>query len=444
MLRAPAPGPDVRLQGIQERKDRTNRYIVRWKVGHRNFSKGFDKKQLATNYLTDLNNARRDGMKFSDATGLPEVWVSSKLSIADWCYQWFRFKYPNWAPKSRVAAAQSLGAVLPLMLRKGAPEPPAGISLAIQRWLADEQPQPDLLVRWSMQFADMNPKTCQQIQSKLPQIMVADRKARRTTPGAMKRIAVSDVKRHHRVINAAFNHAVRQEMILKNPWPPLDPSRMKVLQQNEVISTRGLPTPIEVEELVEAMRNKQPQSVGYQLLVRCIYYLGLRPSEALALHVENFDLPEEGWGKLYLTEAVIEASSRWMKDADPIGAPKTGAREVPVPPHLVANIKEWVGDRRTGLLVSTAKGTHVSINNLERAFRRVADENGWRLYDLRHACATLWLKAGLDAAQVATRLGHSPEVLWRVYAGSMTSDEQYFNEKISQKLDEFFSDAAAN
>jgi len=444
MLQAEAPGPDVKIQGIQERKDRTNRFIVRWKVGHRNFSKGFDTKRLATNYLTDLNNARRKGMRFSDATGHPEMWVTSKLSIADWCYEWFQFKYPNWAPKSRVAAAQSLGAVLPLMLQKSAPEPPAGISLSIQKWLAKEEPKPELLARWSMQFSDMSPKACQEIQSKLPQIMVADRKARRTTPGAMKRIAVSDVKRHHRVINAAFNHAVRQELILKNPWPPLDPTRMKVLQQNETISARGLPTPIEVEKLIEGMRNNQPQSEGYQLLVRCIYYLGLRPSEALALNIEDFDLPDEGWGKLYLTEAVIEASSRWMKDSDPIGAPKTGAREVPVLPELVAKIHEWVGDRRTGLLVSTSKGTHVSITNLERAFRRVADEYGWRLYDLRHACATLWLKSGLDAAQIALRLGHSPEVLWRVYAGSMTSDEQYFNDKISQKLNEFFADVSTN
>lgn len=40
---------------------------------------------------------------------------------------------------------------------------------------------------------------------------------------------------------------------------------------------------------------------------------------------------------------------------------------------------------------------------------------GRRPYDLRHACVTTWLNAGVDPAQVAEWAGHSGAVLLRVY-----------------------------
>lgn len=39
-----------------------------------------------------------------------------------------------------------------------------------------------------------------------------------------------------------------------------------------------------------------------------------------------------------------------------------------------------------------------------------------RPYDLRHACVSTWLNAGVPPAQVAEWTGHGVEVLLRVYA----------------------------
>ncbi|MBO0729302.1 MAG: hypothetical protein J2P57_08585 [Acidimicrobiaceae bacterium] len=46
-----------------------------------------------------------------------------------------------------------------------------------------------------------------------------------------------------------------------------------------------------------------------------------------------------------------------------------------------------------------------------------------RPYDLRHACVSTWLAAGVDATQVADWAGHSVAVLLRVYASSLHGRE---------------------
>ena len=57
-----------------------------------------------------------------------------------------------------------------------------------------------------------------------------------------------------------------------------------------------------------------------------------------------------------------------------------------------------------------------------------------RPYDLRHACATLLLNAGVPPEEVARRLGHSVEVLWKVYAGCLDGDQERINRAIERAL----------
>jgi integrase len=57
-----------------------------------------------------------------------------------------------------------------------------------------------------------------------------------------------------------------------------------------------------------------------------------------------------------------------------------------------------------------------------------------RPYDLRHACATLLLNAGVPPKGVARRLGHSVEMLWKVYAGCLDGGEEWINSMIEKTL----------
>jgi hypothetical protein len=60
---------------------------------------------------------------------------------------------------------------------------------------------------------------------------------------------------------------------------------------------------------------------------------------------------------------------------------------------------------------------------------------GARPYDLRHACVSLWLNAGVPATQVAEWAGHSVHVLMRVYAKCVYGQEEAARRRIEAALE---------
>jgi integrase len=57
-----------------------------------------------------------------------------------------------------------------------------------------------------------------------------------------------------------------------------------------------------------------------------------------------------------------------------------------------------------------------------------------RPYDLRHACLSTWLSAGVAPTQVAEWAGHGLDVLLRVYAKCLADTESSAPERIEQAL----------
>jgi len=163
------------------------------------------------------------------------------------------------------------------------------------------------------------------------------------------------------------------------------------------------------------------------------YYAGLRPSEVVMLRVRSAELPAEGWGRLDITEADISF--------DEPGEPKTGPRTVPIPPVLVAMLREWVEQNDLTapdqLLFRTRNDTRPSGSNWARAWHRALESVGQpplRVYDCRHAAATTWLRAGMPLGETARRLGHSVETLVSTYVGALDDEEQIGNQRIDSLL----------
>ena len=57
-----------------------------------------------------------------------------------------------------------------------------------------------------------------------------------------------------------------------------------------------------------------------------------------------------------------------------------------------------------------------------------------RPYDLRHACLSTWLNAGVDLTQVAEWAGNSVAVLLRVYAKCISGRDTIARQRIAQAL----------
>ena len=57
-----------------------------------------------------------------------------------------------------------------------------------------------------------------------------------------------------------------------------------------------------------------------------------------------------------------------------------------------------------------------------------------RIYDLRRACVSTWLGAGVPAPQVAEWAGHSVEVLLHIYAKCLVGQDQIAKRRIFATL----------
>jgi integrase len=63
-----------------------------------------------------------------------------------------------------------------------------------------------------------------------------------------------------------------------------------------------------------------------------------------------------------------------------------------------------------------------------------------RPYDLRHACVSTWLNAGVAAPQVAAWAGHGVDVLLKIYAKTIEGREAIAKRWIETALEEGLGD----
>ncbi len=115
------------------------------------------------------------------------------------------------------------------------------------------------------------------------------------------------------------------------------------------------------------------------------------------------------------------------------------SRSVPLPPVLVSYLATHIEryDKSSGdRLFTNSLGNVVKKDNWGRPWRayrarRWPDNHPLcrtRPYDLRHTAATLMLRAGVSPAEAARRLGHSVDMLMRIYAGVFEDEERRANE----------------
>lgn len=436
-----APGLKVNITNVQHRPDKASPWIVKWKVGNKWHSRSFKLKVAADDYWARLFVANRDGERFDRDTGLPpgfEV-AASEESFASYAKQVFDSYHAQSSPKTRRANAQAFSVVIPLMVKRSrrstAPEDIRG---QIQGWLANETDIPKWVARSSIPLSEISTEFCRAVERDIKTMKVKDHSAsKRAGMRVEKPISPRDVQRYTVSINSILNDAVKHKAMLLNPWPK-DKSvrtfKKDRIEASKTIHVNDLPSVEECHRFIRYLENEHPASTGYQIIAYLLFYLGLRPAEALALSIENLRLPDDGWGEAFITVAVTDAGDRWTSEQEKVGLTKMGtSRRVPIPPVMVKRLNDWIGERTSGLLVPTRSDKTVSQTNLARAFRRASDLSGIKVqpYTLRHVSATVMLGAGVSLGEAARRLGHSPKVLMETYLGVLGDDEASANDRLS-------------
>ena len=439
---------------------RKTTYYVRWGVNGEPFKEPFDNSTLAKSFRSDLEAAARKGEPFHIRKGLP----ASKLRETKPTVSWYEhacayadMKWPDAAPKSRVGIAETLATVTPVLLatQDGMPDRDA-LRKALYTWSfrtgsrmtgnpQSEADPPDELakaVRWVQK-------------NTLPITAFEDPEIARAALDAIAkkldgtRAADKTIARKRAVLHAALEYGVELGYFERNPLKMVSKKAPKI---SETVDPAALPDRRRGRALLAAVGKQGKAGSRLVAYFACIYYAAMRPAEVSALHSTDFVPPTKpgGWGEFRLRRSAPTVAAEWTdsrsgrrENRQLKHRAKKDFRVVPCQPVLAAILTEHIEDfgvAPDGRLFRGARGGPLSDSVTGRAWHQARADAlskedfaagvALRPYDLRHACVTGWLNAGVDAAQVADWAGHSVGVLLRVYVRCVVGRDEIARTRI--------------
>ncbi|GGV73126.1 hypothetical protein M3765_23470 [Streptomyces thermoviolaceus] len=110
---------DVQIWGIRKRPDRVAAYQLRWRVGHRPFSKSYKIKAQADGRRSELLAALRNREQFDTETGLPTSEVQALNSTTWYAHTraYSEMKWPGASAKHRASIADTLATITPKLVK---------------------------------------------------------------------------------------------------------------------------------------------------------------------------------------------------------------------------------------------------------------------------------------------------------------------------------------
>ncbi len=209
----------------------------------------------------------------------------------------------------------------------------------------------------------------------------------------------------HRVLREALQHAVRWQVLTRNPCDATDPPRpeRKIL---EALS------PEQARSLLSAA-----EQTPYGTLIYLAVSTGMRRGELFGLRWQDVDLDARVLS--------IRQTCQWLPgDGFVFRRPKThrSSRPVALSSEAIAHLREHrraqleqrlaagVAYQDSDLVFANALGAPIHQSNLRRVWLQIVSRVGlrkFRFHDLRHAHASLMLKQGVHPKIVSERLGHS-------------------------------------
>lgn len=208
--------------------------------------------------------------------------------------------------------------------------------------------------------------------------------------------------------------------------PPLitsNPARLSAKTKNRVPASRvkGSIKPASLGELATIM-DEMP--TRYAAMVLLAAWCAPRFGELTELRRRDLIINRDPEGRPVDGTLSITRSVVWSEPDTPVvKAPKSLAREVAIPPHILApllsHLDAYAAPGKDGLLFPAVEsGGHMKHGALYKVFRRArraAGRSDLRWHDLRHTGATLAAQAGATLAELMNRLGHTTVAAALIY-----------------------------
>lgn len=210
----------------------------------------------------------------------------------------------------------------------------------------------------------------------------------------------------HTILKNALKSAVGLRYLANNPCERVTPPKKRKREMKAF-------SPVQAQKFLEAAANDK-----HGLIFEVALSSGMRPEEYLALKWTDVDFVRG--------TATVQRALVWRKGGGWYFAElktESSRRTVSLPVPIIAKLKHHrvkqaeyrlkLGAvyQNNDLCFATEEGQPLRYGNLTRShFRpilKAAELGHFRLYDLRHSCATLLLAAGVNPKIVSERLGHS-------------------------------------
>jgi integrase len=271
----------------------------------------------------------------------------------------------------------------------------------------------------AQRLADLRPLDIQTLYSKMAERNLSPRTIRYT----------------HAILSSALKQAVRWNMLPRNPCDAVELPRLERKEMQAL-------SPNEVTKFLSAAQDDE-----YGTLFAFAIATGMRPEEYLALKWSDVDLDAR--------IATVTRTIVWRKGGGwYFGEPKTtrSRRTVPLPDSISRALKTHRAKQSEmklkagadyashNLMFATREGKPLNLRNLTlRHFRPTLKRAGlsetFRLYDLRHTCASLLLGANEHPKIVSERLGHASITLTLdTYSHVLPTMQKGASEKLERLL----------
>jgi len=256
---------------------------------------------------------------------------------------------------------------------------------------------------------------------------------------AANRLALSSVEKLRSIVHSVYEYGVQRNVIPRNPAvgariaADCQPSARAKKVYDAEVDPNELPSPSEAKSIAAAIPPL------FKVTVECLYLLGLRLGEAVALDVEDWN-SERRILRVHRS-GVATSSTKGHREF----------RDVLVFPFLAKRIDQHVRDytKGTGPLFPGPQGGRLTPSGFrQRYFYPAVDaalgqasldeqkRRRIRPHDLRHTAATIMIQNGVSDLEIAAQLGHvDASFTRRLYGGVWRREERSVDERMQEWMD---------
>ncbi|ATE57499.1 tyrosine-type recombinase/integrase [Actinosynnema pretiosum] len=435
---------------------RKTTYKVRWTVAGKVHTEPCSTRTLADAFRSKLLVAARDGIAFEVASGLPVTAARQAQAVEprswfDVACEYVDTAWEDSAPRQRKTTADTLTPITLALTLTGRGRPSDQVLRAAMRTAFNTRSRAaakSVEIVKALDWLGRNTRMVHELADPevFRRMLVQAEKKRDGT-----RASANTVRLRRSTLSSVLNHAVERKLLENNPIKEVTTKKRRTVTQ---VDRRSVANPVQFRTVLREVPRIGRTGGKLVAFFGLLYFAGLRPEEALHLRRENLDLPprtwdqERGrwvateWGSIHLSRAAPEVGGAWTDSGLPHEerglkhrADEDG-RTVPLSSELALLLHEHLATFATEpgefLFVAERGGrigssTYCRVWELARtaAFTPsvAASPIAKRPYDLRHACVSMWLNAGVEPPRVAEWAGHSVAVLMRVYAKCMDGGE---------------------